>query len=226
MSGEIFFNMTEEDHPISGSSSKFLFKRWKRYNIYSKSGEYSHTNNPSENLYSSCSIYLYDYIVVNKEYYESLVHTETENTLVPGIYSNSQRPIGYMWEHSKNTFKLTPNLTTNNYQLTNSISSNIIDSGGNIISTAYNVYVKVDDGEYLEIVSGYPESHFTHKRDLFSLYNMSEYEFELSGSYIRNCQTISTTVGSDGLEDGSSPIETISVGNLNLLKSDNVINSP
>jgi len=42
MNGEIFFNMIERQHPLSGSSS-FLMKRWKKYTIYTKEGPYVKT---------------------------------------------------------------------------------------------------------------------------------------------------------------------------------------
>jgi hypothetical protein len=78
------------------------------------------------------------------------------------------------------------------------------------------------------VVGGYQRNHFTHKRSFFSLFNMTIYGKErgivTSGSYKRNSQTISTTIGETGLEDGSSPVLTIQVGNVNLIQSDNVIN--
>lgn len=222
MNGEIFFDMTREDHPLM-SGSKYIFKRWKKYTIYSKSGSYVHTDNPSSNLYMTNSIYLYDYVVVSKNCFNSMVYTQSMANSDP-LYDNADGyPTGYNgWVHEPNTFKNTSNLITNNYYLT---SSGTTTDPSMFI---YDTFIRTDKDTYFEIVKGYPRNHFNHKRDLFSLYNIKTYGIEnkiiTSDSYFRNRQTIDTTIGSDGLEDGSSPVQTVQVGNLNLVQTDNVIN--
>ena len=226
MNGKILFDMTVEDYPIYGGS-KYLLKRWKRNVIYSKSGSYTHNDNIKENFYASSSTYLYDYVVVSKKFFESIVYTTPTNNSVPAVYMDQQPPGYAQWTHNAYTFKQTPNLTTNNYVLTSSTPNNVPPNlpGYKFI---YDTYVQVDNGEYFEIVKGYPRNHFTHKRDLFSLYNIVSYEIinqtVTPTLYIRNRQTVDNTVGIDGLEDGSSPVQTTKVGNINLIQTTNVIN--
>lgn len=217
MNGEIYFDMTEQGHPVM-DSSKCILKRWTRHTIYSKSGSYNRTENPTENLYKTNSIYLYDYIAVSKDFFATLVHTESQDTFVPGSVGNHDKTT--TWTHYPNTFKSSPNMATNNYTLT---ASNFIPPN----TFTYDIYVKIDTGMYFELVNGYPRNHFTHKRDLFSLYNtkkLEKLEKSTSEIYYRNRQTSNSTVGIDGLEDGSSPVQATEVGNLNLVQTDNVIN--
>jgi hypothetical protein len=105
--------------------------------------------------------------------------------------------------HVPNTFKYTPNSTKNN------IKADPIDIGWGAYDMGNNYYI-VGDGSHLEIAKGYPRNHYTHKNQLFTPE--------------RNQQTISTTIGEDGLEDGTLPVQTFEVSNVNLVQSDNVIN--
>lgn len=220
--GEIFFDMTKNTHPLYGSSS-FLLKRWTKHTIYARSGSYSRTDNPTDALYSTCSTYLYDYVVVSKEWYDSMVYSASIDDLTPAGMEYEVPPD--LWTHKEDTFRNSPNAVTNNYQYTyNSDSSSIPP-----IRSRYGVpVIYLDDGTYFEIVGGYPRNHFTHKRPLFSLYSLITYGKEnnqiTSGSYKRNQQTNVSTVGEDGLEDGTSPVQATQVSNLNLIQSDNVIN--
>lgn len=222
MIGELYLNMVEQDHPISGSSP-FMLKRWKKYSIYSKSGSYVRTDNPRDNLYKSCSIYLYDYIVVSKDYFSSLVYTASVIDSTPSVNSdwvNSSQG----WQHYIGTFRNTPNAKTNNYLLTYDPVATI-GEGHPIYSQPY---VYTDNGEYLEIIKGYPRNHLSHKREIFSLFSVRSLVKRngqaVQEMYKRNNQTNKTTIGNDGLEDGSDPIQTTQVGNVTLYRTDNVIN--
>ena len=42
--------------------------------------------------------------------------------------------------------------------------------------------------------------------------------------YIKSRQTIDTTIGSDGLEDNTSPVQSFSVSNVNIIKTENILN--
>lgn len=217
-SGRIPFDMTRDVHP-SGSQTFYLMKRWKKYNIYSKSGSWNRTDTLGENLYASSSVYLYDYITVTDSFFYSVAYTASIVDSTPGD-PGSEFGLGLTWTHYPNTFLNRPNAKTNNYLLTGEFNG---------LRFVYNKpAIFLDNGDYLEIVGGYPRNHYTHKRDLFSLYNIVTFGLQngavTSGSYRRNQQTIDTTVGVDGLEDGSSPVQTTQVGNLNLIQSDNVIN--
>jgi hypothetical protein len=217
--GRIPFDMTREDHP-SGSLSYYLLKRWKKYTIYSKSGSWNRTDNVSDNLYVTSSTYLYDYVVVTDTFFNTIAYTGSIVDSVPGEAGSEVSPTQNLWTHYPNTFQNSPNGRTNNYLLTQYFNG---------LRDIYDVpVILTDQGEYFEIVGGYPRNHFSHKRDLFSLYNLVTYGNRgvtvTSGLYLRNQQTIDTTVGSDGLTDGSPPIQSIQVGNLNLIQTDNVIN--
>lgn len=204
----------------SGSKAYYMLKRWKKYTIYAKSGSWNRTESPSENLYSTSSVYLYDFVVVTEDWFNTMVYTASFVDSTIGSPGSEFGTTSDLWTHYPNTFKNSPNATVNNY-------SQPTEFNGlrNVTANVKNVY---DVNEYFELASGYPRNHFTHKRDLFSLYTLVSYGKQngevISGSYRRNQQTISTTIGSDGLENGTSPVQTTQVGNLNLIQSDNVIN--
>ena len=213
--------MTRESHP-NLDGSKFLLKRWNKHTIYAKSGPYSHTDNINNNLYVTNSIYLYDYVVVNKNWFYSMVYTASIADTTPSYGpANGTQNGNSVWTHNANTFKNSPNAITNNYLLTYNIPS---------IGTPFygNPTVFKNGDTYFEIVKGYPRNHFIHKQNLFSLYNTTTYEMVnniiTNGIYKKNSQTIDSTIGIDGLEDGSLPFQLTTVGNLNLVQTDNVIN--
>jgi len=219
--GEIVFNMNAEVKP-TGSASQFILKRWKKYSIYAKSGSHNRTDNISQNLYSTNSIYLYDYVAVSREWFHSVVHEDTVINTIPADRGSEVFPNS--WRHNMNTFIGSPNATSNNYLLT----YNALDSAIYMRNVYKLPSIQTDSGEYFEVVGGYPRNHLTHKRSLFSLFSTPTYDKvdgEIVNGYYKRCrQLISTTVGEDGLEDGSSPVQSTQVGNLNLIQGDNVIN--
>lgn len=224
MIGEIYFDMNRDICRVSGSS-RFILKRWRKYVVYSKSGSYTRES-INANLYQTNSVYLYDYVAVNDTFFYNNVYTASTIDSTPSRDSDwvSGDLVSSFWRHYPGTFKNSPNSTRNNFQMT-------YDP---VLSTVYNhpyygaPYVFTDNGEYFEIETGYPRNHFTHKRNLFGLFRVETTGkvngLTVSGSYRRNSQTINTTIGADGLEDGSSPVQQTVVGNLNLVKTDNVIN--
>jgi len=219
--GEIVFDMNVREHP-TGSQSDYLLKRWKKYTIYAKSGSFNRTDNPAENLYSTCSIYLYDYVSVSKKFYSSIVYTASIVDNTPAERTAEVLP--NLWQHREGTFRNSPNAATNNYVLT--YDPGLSSFFGRPVYEPPIIYTNTD--EYFESVQSYPRNHLSHKRSIFSLFNMTSYGKKdgkiTSGSYKRNSQNINTTIGEDGLEDGSSPVQITQVGNLNLIQSDNVIN--
>lgn len=217
--GRIPFDMNRSVHP-TGSISYYLLKRWKKYTIYAKSGSWNRTENVTDNLYNTSSTYLYDYVLVTEAFFNNIAYTASIVDSTPGNIGSEFSPTQNLWTHYPNTFKNSPNGKTNNYLLTKYFNG---------LRNIYDVPpIFTDQGEYFEIVGGYPRNHFTHKRDIFSLYNLITYGKHngsvTSGSYRRNQQTIDTTVGTDGLADGTPPVQTVQVGNLNLIQTDNVIN--
>lgn len=214
--GEIKFNMKLENKPTALKSDYFL-KRWRKYSIYAQSGSYTRTDNPTENLYSTCSTYLYDYIVVSEKFYKDIIYTEQVINKDPG--SVGEYTPNYQWTHYPYTFKGTPNLKTNNYILTSSAYI-----GGSINKFVYNTFVHLD-GDFFEIVGSYPLNHLSHKRIMFSPDTIESINNNsISTIYKKSSQSISTTIGQNGIEDGSSPIYVSRVTNINLIQGDNTIN--
>lgn len=221
--GQIPFDMTVNDR-LTGSRDYCLLKRWKKHTIYAKSGSWNRTDNPSENLYVTNSIYLYDYVLVTKTWYNTLVYTDSvADTVVGNVESMINGPI-VNWNHAQYTFQNSPNSKTNNY----TFDVSIVSIGAGINTAIYNGTIFTDQGEYFELVDGYPKNHHINKRNIFSLYNLQTFGrqngVDTSGSYWRCQETINSTIGQDGLEDGTSPVQTFTVGNLNLVQGSNVIN--
>lgn len=187
------------------------------------SGTFFRESNPiGENLYQTSSLYLYDYVSVSDTFFYNNVYTASTVDSTPSF--DSDWVSGSTWRHRYGTFKNTPNAIRNDFQLTYNAALSIVHTHPYYTSP----YVFTGHGQYFEIVKGYPRNHFTHKRDLFGLYRLNTFGTAngavTTGSYRRNSQTITTTIGADGLEDGSPPFQATVVGNLNLVQTDNVIN--
>lgn len=213
-------------------------------------GYYNEPSPLSTNWYQTCSIYLYDYVVVSDTFFYENVYTASvintdpnyEGTEGVNPITNPDNPYVPVnqWRHRDNTFKNTMNATTNNWvfrfnpEATALVGHTVYgDVPAYYVGTSeYNQSMRTpiykDDGTYFEIVKGYPRNHFTHKRHFFSLYSMRTFGMVnrtvTSGSYVRNRQTTASTIGQDGLEDGTPPVQSIQVGNLKLVQTDNVIN--
>ena len=258
--------MFKEPHPIVGRS-EYMLKRWKKYSIYSLSGSYKHhesqswnrVDDPRFNMYSTNSIYLYDYVLVNDHWMFTTVYTSSAVDSVP---ANSSSYVGTFngtasYAHLPNTWLNSPNAIYNNYLLRpNPLATTHrgfpvygLDPGytPSVIphppippeissSVQYQKWVNTpiyrDDGTYFEIVRGYPRNHYTHKRNKFALERFMSYGLAgnvmlgrtvTSASYRKGMQTAGTTIGLDGLSDGSDPIQSTQVTNIDLVQSDNVI---
>jgi len=211
--------MNLQTHP-SGSKSYYLIKRWKKYSIYSKSGSWDRTENPNTNFYATASVFLYDYVLVTDTWFNESVYTASFVDGTIGSPGSETGSTDDLWMHYANTWRNSPNATVNNYTMP------VTYNGLRHVTVDTKIFSEVT--EYFELASGYPRNHFTHKRDLFSLYNLVTYGIRngavTSGSYRRNQQTIDSTVGLDGLTDGTPPVQSVQVGNLNLIQTDNVIN--
>jgi len=267
MNGEIFFNMFREPHPFYGHS-EFMLKRWRKYTIYAQSGSYVRSDNPSEiaihsssvrhmtatttytipdspkaNVYSTNSIYLYDYVVVSDKWFLSNVYTASTVDSTPALdyYHDT---ITNQWTHSINTWQNSPNSVTNDYLWRYNPTASLVAGYpvyGYSTLTQYHIppppesyetlmktpIFRNTDGTYFEIIRGYPRNHYTHKRGYFALDRFTMYGFidktVTVAMYRKGMQTISTTIGPNGLSDGSNPIQATVVTNIDLIKSDNVI---
>lgn len=244
--------MFKEPHPIYGKS-EFLLKRWQRYTIYAKSGSYVRSDNPSEvsihsssvrqltptsyytipdspkaNVYSTNSIYLYDYIIVSDVWFLNNVYTASTVDSTPAP-DNMYDVVTNLWNHSINTWHDSPNAKTNEYLLTYDPIKSLAPAPVGVGHPFYgDPIIRRDDGTYFEIVRGYPRNHYTHKRGYFSLERYMSYYgnggMEITSvPYQRGQQTKDTTIATTGLSDGSDPVQSTQVTNIDLIKSDNVI---
>lgn len=89
------------------------------------------------------------------------------------------------------------------------------------ISVSDSFFNSITDHSQLEIVRGYPRNHYTHKNHVFSPFRIQTSNDDI---YMRSQQTITSTIGSNGLNDGTPPVQSFEVSNVNVIQSDNVIN--
>jgi hypothetical protein len=208
-------DMTVDSHP-TGSERFYLLKQWDTYKIWAKTNEWNRTAVSSDNLYTTNSIQLYKYVIVTEDWFKSVVYTTpTDDTTTSEVLAGNG-----LFTHYPYTFKDTANQVRNNIR---------VEKEWNGTRFIFNPpYYTIGDGSCLEIVQGYPRNHYTHKRQVFSPNRFQwlgkEGKAITSGSYIRSQQTITSTINADGLEDGTIPVQSFDVSNVNLVQSDNVIN--
>lgn len=201
-------------------------------------------DSPKANVYVTGSIFLYDYVVVSDTWFMQNVYaTPTIDATPAPTWSYAGGGISSsVFTHYSNTWKNSPNARTNDYLLRpNPEASNWAgyDVYGPISPSVYvsptpgyDDLMKIPifratDGTYFEIVRGYPRNHYTHKRGYLCLDRYMSYgrigRQITSASYARGRQTVATTVGPTGLGDGTLPVQSTQVSNIDIVKSDNVI---
>lgn len=263
LNGEVFFNMFKQPHPTVGKSA-YMLKRWTKHTIYSLSGSYHHPPSQSWvsvsdhrfNVYSTSSIYLYDYVLVSDHWFFASVYTASTVDSTPGPIGTYVGTFGgtASFSHGENTWLNSPNTIYNNYLLRyNPLASafegfpvygddphynpsSLPPPFNNLTPQQYHTFMGTpvyrDDGTYFEIVRGYPRNHYTHKRNKFALERFTSYGLigslisgrnVTSASYRKGMQSAGTTIGLNGLEDGSDPVQSTTVTNIDLVQSDNVI---
>lgn len=238
MNGEVYFDMTRLAHRLY-LQSVFMLKRWQKYDIFTKTGSYIRSDNPNENTYVSTSIYLYDYVMVSDTWFKDNVVETKYSSSIPALeqdYCGNDGSNDFWW-HYPNTWKNSPNLTINNFVWReNSMASGwrghpVYGTDPVYVGTdAYNALMAIPiykEGTYFEIIRGYPRNHRYHKRSIFTLDRFPSYGIEdgmpAMQVYTRGRQTAQTTVGMNGLGDGSEPVQSTTVSNVDIVKSDNVI---
>jgi len=211
----------DTNHFFSGSNHGnhqtvyYMLKVWDKYYYYTKTGNYAHTTNPFDDTYTSTSIYLYKYIVVDERYMRTLVYF-TDNVYL-NVYDSSSLSYTYdggtnSYLHRANTFLKTPDQGVSNiYATPNNLTP--------ILKTTFNVNIS-PVSQYFELVSGYPRNHYTHKAQQFS---KTKYPTYNNGIFIKGQQTVNTTVGADGINDGSYPVQSSNTSNVNVINTTNVI---
>lgn len=233
---------------FSGSNERYLIKNWNRENVWYKIGEYSQPQ-----TVGSQSVMLYKTEVWNGVVYESLIYTSSFNTTLPltslftsdlSQYSPNQsvNETNVTFYFDVGTFKSRPNVKTNNVYYSSVASS---------VNGLYNYYIVYsDDDQYYETFKGYSRNHLNHKKILLTkeskpktnninitvrsetvvvddlgrtqtLYFRSiEQTYD---RYIKSRQTEMTTVGQDGLEDNTLPVQSVNVSNINVIRTENVL---
>lgn len=232
---------------LSGSVNRYLIKNWNKDNIWYRIGEYTQPQ-----TIGSQSIMLYKTEVWNGVSYESLVYTSSLNITLPltSLYKpnlSQYSPIlsvnetSVIFHFDAGTFKSKPNVKTNNIYYSSVMTGNGL----------YNYFVVYDNADqYYETFNGYSRNHLTHKKIIFtkeskpktnninvttrsetvvvddlgrtetSYFKTIEQTYD---RYIKSRQTELTTIGEDGLEDNTLPVQTINVSNINVVRTDNVL---
>lgn len=211
---QFFVGLNTGSHP----AVYYMMKVWDKYPWYTKSGSYSHSENPLEDGYESSSIYLYKYILVNEFYMRSLVYLT--NLVTASVYNF--RDLAYHFDgsgnylHQANTFINTPDQTVSNvFALPGATwPFNPLDFGLSLHPAQ----------QYFEIVRGYPRNHYTHKMKKFSKTKYGQFvSINVNVIYIKGRQTIDTTINTLGINDGSYPVASNNTSNVNVMNTGNVI---
>lgn len=212
----------------SGSNKYFLVKKWDKHSIYYKSGSYSKTTNKNSELNTTQSTWLYSLVAMTPSYYNTLFYTSSKNELSRSVSDLSKfediSAIGgkIYYHHNANTAKGTDNQRINTIRGT-------INYVPLIPSYVGSPYYNISNDTYFEVFGGYPRNHYTHKRMQYSPQKFSSIDGKARNMtqqiYVSSRQTVSSTIDSDsGLEDSTLPVQSFETSDINLIKSDNVIN--
>ena len=75
---------------------------------------------------------------------------------------------------------------------------------------------------YFQMASGYPRNHYNHKMQQFSKTKYGTYNQIL---FVKGQQTVNSTINSQGIDDGSNPVQSFNTSNVNVVNSTSVIQS-
>ena len=212
-SNKFFSGSNGGNHPIL----YYMMKVWDKYYYYAKTGDYVHSSNPLDDTYSSTSVYLYKYIVVDEYYMRNLIYFT--DLVYLSVYDSSSLSYTYdgglptaSYLHKVNTFLNTPDQKVSNIFATPNVNTPtfkvLFDLNINPVS------------QYFELVTGYPRNHYTHKLEQFSKKKYGTYN---QGIFIKGQQTVNTTINTNGINDGSYPVQSSNTSNVNVVNSTNVI---
>jgi len=208
---KFFSGSNQGNHPIL----YYMVKVWDKYYYYAKTGEYIRSDNPLDNTYSSSSLYLYRYVMLDEHYMRNLIYF-TDLVSLP-VYDSSSYSYTYdfvanAYLHRTNTFLGTPDQKVSNI----SASANIFTP---ITKTNFNLNIS-PLSQYFELVSGYPRNHYSHKLQQFSKIKYGTYGNRI---FIKGQETSDSTINSNGINDGSSPVQSTNVSNVTVINASNVI---
>jgi len=209
---QYFSGFNQGNHPII----YYMIKIWEKYYYYAKTGEYVKSSNPLDNTYDSSSVYLYKYVVLNEYYMRNLIYFT--NLISLPMYNSSDISYTYnsiinSYLHKSNTFLNTPDQTVSNViAVPNALTP--------ITKTIFDLNLNPDSFQFFELARGYPRNHYTHKLQQFSKKKYGTYYQTI---FIKGQQTSNSTINTNGINDGSSPIESSNVNNMNIINSSNII---
>lgn len=218
-------NGIDETGTASGSKHQILYyllKVWEKFDYFAKTGEYVRSNNPVADIYDSSSVYLYKYIMVDERFMNEQVHfyNSITTSIVPIDPSLSVINISgnNYYQHQTNTFKNTPD------QIFSNVSASFDGSSNPFIDPfSFTIHLK-PTVQYFELTKGVPRNHFNHKFQQLSSAKHPKYIGEDDNViYIKGRQTIDTTVNVGGIDDGTFPVESFNVSNVNVKNPGNVI---
>ena len=205
-----FSGFNQGNHPIV----YYMVKVWDKYKYYAKTGEYVHDDNPLDNAYESCSVYLYKYAIFDEYfmrtqiYFTDLGYLSMYNPNDVSYHYNATIP-AYL--HRANTFIGTPDQKVSNINAYDVTFYTNIGSLGMISGSMY-----------FELVSGYPRNHYTHKMQQFS---KKKYGTSSGTLFIKGQQTINSTINENGIDDGTNPVQSFDTSNVKVVNSTSVIQS-
>ena len=161
------------------------------------------------------------YVGFNELFYLEDVLESSSSTVTPTLQADVVDIGGNIYyQHYKNTGKKTPNTVLSDIKGTLDFSFGY--------ASAVGPFYRFGGESYYEIFSGYPRNHYTHKAMQFSpvRFNASVGTKKTVSytTFVKSRQTSESTIGEDGLEDGSLPVQSIETSNVNLEQGDNVIN--
>lgn len=191
----------------------YMLKVWDKKSVYHHDGPYTHSNVLSDNRQVSYSIYLYKYIMIEQPFMNSIMYMKSNDPA--GVSDPAHIFFGGQYTHSINTFKGSPDQNINTII---AININGFDPSSFDLSP-------VPNNMYFEVVSGYPRNHYIHKRQEFSStkYPSAASVPGSSSIFVKGRQTISTTIGENGIDDGTFPVQSTNVNNVNIINSENII---
>lgn len=202
----------------SHSAVYYMLKVWDKHYYYTKVGPYSHNDSPREDTYATSSVYLYKYILANEFYMRSLIYFT--NLATASVYNFQD--IAYhvngsgQYIHAADTFLNTPDQTVSNVFAIPGATwpFNLLDFNLGIRPTS----------QYFQIAKGYPRNHYTHKMQTFSPKKFGQFVDLFDNTlYIKGQQTVDTTINVTGLTDGSYPVASNNVSNVNVVNTGNVL---
>lgn len=194
----------------------YMLKIWDIKSYYVKTGEYSRTNNPNDDHYSSASVSLYKYVMVDESFMRRMTYFYENSSA--GANDPTYNFFNGAYTHSVNTFRNTPDQIVSNVY--------VVPSTINPINPADFQIAVNNNLQYFELSIGYPRNHYTHKMEKFSKTRYPRFVNQLTSSlYTKGKQTIDTTIGLDGIDNGTFPVESFNVSNVNVVNTSNIIQS-